>query len=168
MALTPNFPSKIVPVDLKTLDKGKVIARPGVYMSHVGNVALNVIFDWCICTAMCGGLGCARQHITGDGTVFLNAGGTVMTKTLAVGESIMVDTDSVVGFEQSVSISVRLAGGCFMMCCGGEGYFNTMLTGPGLVVLQSMSFNKYRAAVQPPQQGNGGGGEDGGEGGGSD
>jgi uncharacterized protein (AIM24 family) len=88
----------------------------------------------------------------GTGTLFLAAGGTVLTKQLAPGEVLVVDTSSVVGFQSSVKFGVRLAGGCCTICCGGEGMFNSTLTGPGLVVVQSMSFEKYKLAVAPPVQ----------------
>jgi uncharacterized protein (AIM24 family) len=59
----------------------------------------------------------------------MNASGTVLTKTLAEGETILVDTDSVVGFQESVKMGVKSTGGCCNCCCGGEGMFNTALTG---------------------------------------
>lgn len=72
-----------------------------------------------------------RQSHTGNGTVFLTAGGTVITTTLAENETIVVDSGSIVGFQDSVSYSVRLAGGPFVICFGGEGCCSNTLTGPG-------------------------------------
>ena len=46
-----------------------------------------------------------------------------------------------------------MAGGLCTICCGGEGLFNTVVTGPGNVYLQSMSFERYRAALKPPEEG---------------
>lgn len=85
---------------------------------------------------------------------FLNASGTCLTKTLQDGEVLIVDTDSVVAFEKTVGYDVRRNRGCLMCCCGGEGLYNTVLTGPGLVILQSMSFEKMATKLRQaaPQQ----------------
>ena len=63
---------------------------------------------------------------------------------------------------RSIELSIKTAGGLCTCCCGGEGFFNTVLTGPGLVYVQSMSFQKFKKsmqiAVQQNQGGAGGGG----------
>ena len=81
---------------------------------------------------------------------FLAAGGTVMEKVLGENEKIIIDTQSLVAWDDTVDMDVRLAGGCFAICCAGEGMFNTVMTGPGRVVIQSMSFEKFRRAIAPP------------------
>merc|ERR1711871_326700 len=90
----------------------------------------------------CGGAGFVINELKGSGFAFLNASGTVLEKRLAEGEVMLADTDSVIAFENSVQYDVALAGGCCSICCGGEGMFNTKLAGPGLVILQSMSWRK--------------------------
>jgi len=149
VALTPNFPGKVVPVDLSQIGN-HLIAKGGAYMAHMGKVDLVADFDCNCCKCCCGGMGFARQSIKGDGTVFLAGCGTIVMKTLEQGESLIIDTNAIVGFQSSVKLSIKKAGGCMTMCCGGEGFFNSVLQGPGLVILQSMSFEKYRAAVAPP------------------
>lgn len=151
VALTPSFPAKIVPVDLNTCGN-HLIAKGGSYMAHLGKVDLVADFD-CNCSkCCCGGMGFARQSLKGDGTVFLTGGGTIVMKVLQANESLIVDTTSIVGFQSSVKLAIKKAGGCCTMCCGGEGLFNSVLTGPGLVIIQSMSFEKYKHAVAPPME----------------
>ena len=78
---------------------------------------------------------------------FLTAGGTLVYKYLKDGERIIVDSRSVVAFEESVTLGI-VSNGRFCTCCfGGEGCFSTTLTGPGKVFLQSMCFSKFKAAV---------------------
>jgi len=149
VALTPNFPAKVVPIHLTEVG-GKMIAKSGAYMASLDDVSVTADFDCCSLNCCFGGMGFIRQALSGTGTLFMAAGGTIVTKTLAPQEVIVVDTDSIVGFQESVQLGIRRAGGCCMCCCGGEGMFNSTLTGPGLVVLQSMSFEKYRRAVAPP------------------
>ena len=96
--------------------------------------------------ACCGGQGCCLTTIKGSGTSFLNVGGTVIQKKLQVGESIIVDTNSLVAWSRTTKFDVQLAGNMTTVCCGGMGLYNTKVTGPGLVIIQSMPFEKAASA----------------------
>jgi len=165
LGITPNFPAKIIPIDLGAAGN-KFRAKNGAFFASIGPVEVSINFDCNPKTCCFGGQGCARQTVGGEGTAFLAAMGTIMTKDLAEGETIVVDTNSTVAWEETVKLDIRLAGGCCTCCCGGEGMFNTTLTGPGKVVFQSMSIEKFKAAlrVAAQQQAGGSGGGEGGEG----
>ena len=98
-----------------------------------------------------------------SGVAFLSAAGTVVSRQLQAGEAIQVDSDVIVGFEQSVQFDVKKTGDIVTVCCGGEGCFNTVLTGPGHVYLQSISVDKLMSQLvtitkeSEPQDGGGGG-----------
>merc|ERR1712232_343461 len=98
-----------------------------------------------------GGLFLNTLH--GNGMVFLNAGGTVMTKVLAAGEEILIDGHGLLAFERTVQMSIRRTGGLMVCCCGGQGLFNTVLTGPGFVMVHTMSLAKLRKAVKGVEAG---------------
>jgi uncharacterized protein (AIM24 family) len=89
------------------------------------------------------------QKMSGTGTAFVNAGGTILTKKLMQGESIQCDSASVIGWQHGVGHTVKTTGGCITMCCSGEGMFNTLLAGPGLVMLMSFSAERYRECLIP-------------------
>jgi uncharacterized protein (AIM24 family) len=148
IGLTPWFPGKIIPIHLPA-HGGAVLARKGSYMAHFGNVDVETSLDCNCCLCCCDGVGFVRQELEGDGTVFIAAGGTVLTKVLASGETLIVDTHSVVAWEKTVTMGIRRTGGCCTMCFSGEGLFNTTLTGPGYVVVESMPFSKFKKAVAP-------------------
>jgi len=76
----------------------------------------------------------------------------------------LIDTDSILCFEGSVRLDVKFIGSGAACCCAGEGIFNTIMTGPGKIWIQSLSIDKMRKLFPPRviQQGGGGGG-DGGE-----
>ena len=116
----------------------KLIAQGGVYMAQLGDVQVGCDFDKSCATACCAGFGCCRQEITGakDSVAFLSAGGTIIYKQLGEGETVTVDTRSVVAFEESVTLGITPNGRCGMWFCGGEGCFSTTLTGPGKVFMQ--------------------------------
>jgi uncharacterized protein (AIM24 family) len=104
------------------------------------------------------------QTVENGEYAFLMAMGTVVKKTLNANESILVDGDSLLCFESSVTVDVRAVGNIAAICCGGEGIFNTELTGPGTIYLQSLSIDKMRRLFPPDvrskSDGDGGNGGD--------
>ena len=83
----------------------------------------------------------------------LTALGCALTE-LGAGEQMVVDTNSLVAWNESVTMDIRMAGGLATCCCGGEGMFNTVMTGPGTVYLQSMSFKKFKESLKMAIQAN--------------
>jgi uncharacterized protein (AIM24 family) len=155
IGLSPAIPAKIIPIDTKTM--GLMRFKSGGYLAHYGNVDLNFDFDCCSMTCCFGGQGCVRPSVSGDGTAFLQAMGTVLQKDLADGETLVVDTHSVLAWSGSAELGVKCVGGCCTVCFGGEGCFNTTLTGPGKAYVQSYSKEKFAAAIRsmvpPPKNG---------------
>ena len=81
-----------------------------------------------------------RQVLKGDGIAFIGAMGVITHKVLAPGEKLIVDTNSVVAWEETVEYGVKKnSGGLCMCCCGGEGFFSTQLTGSGLCRISTPS-----------------------------
>jgi len=149
VGLTPNFPAKVIPVDLTSFGvEGHLMTRKAAYMAGIGDIDMDYDCDFNCLRACCGGMGCIRQRLSGAGTTFLAAGGTILQKNLEAGESILVDPSCLLGWQGTVEFGLQSAG-CAMCCCGGESMFYAKLTGPGLVFLESMSFAKYKKAVAP-------------------
>ena len=95
----------------------------------------------------CGGMALLVQGLRSsdpNAYAFIQGCGTIMQRELQAGEVIVADSDAVLAFSDTVGVDVKTAGNCFTMCCGGEGMFNTVLTGPGTVYLQSMPIEKLR------------------------
>lgn len=70
-----------------------------------------------------------------------------MEKVLAEGEVVVVDTNCVLAFAKTCKLDVKRAGNIVGMVGGGEGIFNTTLTGPGLVIMQSMNERLWLQAI---------------------
>ncbi|GAX09678.1 hypothetical protein FisN_19Lh146 [Fistulifera solaris] len=146
-ALTPNFPTaKVVPIDLNTV-QGVLICQQGAYMASWGDVHVEMSLDCNLLRCCCGGMGLVRQKLQGTGTVFLAGTGTMLQKILQPGEIIVVDTNCVMAFAGSCTMDLRRVGGVMGMIGGGEGIFNTTITGPGLVVVQSMNELMFKQAL---------------------
>ena len=141
LGLTPVRPAKVLPLDLRGR---RFLGKDRAYFASVGDVKINYDVDTNPLTCCCGGQGLIRQVIEGDGTAFIGAMGVITHKTLAEGETLVVDTTSVVAWEDTVTFAVKKTGGCLTCCCAGEGMFNTTLQGPGDVYVQSYSYGKFK------------------------
>lgn len=157
IGLTPIYPAKVVPLHLAD---GNMTCRKNSYMCGVGDVKIGFDCDCNPRTNCVGGLGMVRQKLTGKGIAFIQAGGTVLEKTLGEGESIYIDQMSLVAWSSSIKVNVSpYAGvfGCFTQCCGGESCYMMKLTGMKLVkgrntnrvVVTSMNFHKWHRTLAP-------------------
>ena len=89
------------------------------------------------------------QRLSGRGTAFVEIDGDLVEYVLKPGQSIVVDTGNVAGFEPSVQMDIQTVPGVKNMLFGGEGIFNTVLTGPGRVWLQTMPIYNVANAIRP-------------------
>ena len=64
---------------------------------------------------------------------------------LKPGESLILDTGYLAAMEETVKFDVTAVKGVGNVLFGGEGFFNTKVTGPGKVWIQSMPLLKLEA-----------------------
>jgi uncharacterized protein (AIM24 family) len=168
LGLSPNMPMAIViPYDAAS---GNLNCKRGAFMAGPTTVKVypKILPAKSAAACCCGGMPPIIQEISGSGTALLNAGGTLLQKELGEGEKLIVDSDSVVAFSRGVGYDVRMVGSVVTACCAGEGCFNTELTGPGTIYLQSVSYDKLARQLVRETGGGGDGGGDGDGGGGGD
>jgi uncharacterized protein (AIM24 family) len=148
-ALSPSFPTaKVIPIDLSSTNVGGVlIAQSGSFMASYGDVRVGVSWDCNFMRCCCSGLGLVRQKLEGTGTAFLSSSGTIVTKVLQSDETILVDNNCILAYSNSCKLDLRRVGGIVGMLGSGEGMFNATLTGPGLVVVQSMNELMFKNAL---------------------
>lgn len=89
------------------------------------------------------------QKVTGPGLVFLEIDGHAVEYTLAPGERIVCDTGVVAIMEDTCTMSVEMVKGVKNVLFGGEGLFDTIVTGPGKVYLQSMTIAQLAKLIVP-------------------
>ena len=94
---------------------------------------LQIFAVYCLFTT-----GFVLQSLTGEGDVFLKAGGTLIRRDLEPGEELRISSGCLVGFSQGVDYDVKMVKGFQNVIAGGEGLFMTTLTGPGVVWLSGM------------------------------
>lgn len=160
VAFASPYPGKIIPVDLSKRG-GKLISQKDAFLCAAKGVAISIAFQKKIGVALFGGEGFIMQSLEGDGLAFLHAGGTIVERNLAAGETLKVDTGCLVALDPSVSYDIQFVGGIKSAIFGGEGFFFATLTGPGTVWLQSLPFSRLAGRVweAAPQAGGGGKGE---------
>jgi len=109
---------------------GPLICQKDSFLCGARGVRLGIFFQRKILTGLFGGEGFIMERLDGDGLVFVHAGGTVISRELAAGERLDVDTGCAVAFTSGIEFDVRAGGGIKSMLFGGEGVFLATLTGP--------------------------------------
>jgi uncharacterized protein (TIGR00266 family) len=141
VAFGAPYPGKIIPINLKKF-LGSVICQKDAFLCAARGVEIEVAFTKKIGVGLFGGEGFILQRLEGDGMAFVHAGGTIIEKNLAVGETLRVDTGCLVAFSKSISYDIQFVGGFKNALFGGEGLFLANITGPGIVYLQSLPFSR--------------------------
>ena len=142
-----SFPGQILPLEV-TPGKSFILQKSAFLASEAG-VQLSMHVNQKLGAGFFGGEGFIVQKLTGNGIAFAEVDGELVEYTLAPGEQMVVDTGYVMGFELSVSMDIQQVKGLKNMVLGGEGLFNTVLTGPGKSWLQTMPISGVAAAIQP-------------------
>lgn len=165
VAFAAPYPGKILPLDLSQ-HGGTLICQKDAFLCAAKGVALGIAFQKKLGTGFFGGEGFIMEKLEGDGMAFCHAGGTLIERQLAPGETLRVDTGCVVAYTPDVDFDVQYVGGIKTALFGGEGLFFAVLRGPGTVWLQSLPFARLASrvfAAAPVSKGGGGsGGEQGG------
>lgn len=140
-AFAAPYPGKIIPVDLMEFD-GTLICQKSSFLCAAKGVMVGIQFNKKIGAGLFGGEGFIMQKLTGDGMVFVHAGGTIIKKELQVGEVLRIDTGCLVAMSASVDYDVAFASDLKSGLFGGEGIFIATLKGPGHVWLQSLPISR--------------------------
>ncbi|MPM37900.1 hypothetical protein SDC9_84520 [bioreactor metagenome] len=141
VAFAAPFPGKIIPVEIKEFGTS-IICQKSAFLCGARGIAIDIYLTKKLGAGLFGGEGFIMQKVTGDGLVFLHAGGTIIKKELGAGETLRLDTGCLVAISETVDYDVQLASDIKSGFFGGEGLFLATLTGPGHVWLQSLPFSR--------------------------
>ena len=145
IAVTSSFPGAIRAVEV-TPDKPVVIQKSAFLASETG-VDLSVFFQQKLKTGFFGGEGFIMQKLSGSGLAFLEIDGSTVEYDLKPGQQILVSSGHVAMMDASCTMDVREIKGLKNVLFGGEGLFNTVITGPGRVVLQTMPVSDFAQSI---------------------
>ncbi len=145
IAFAAHFPGEIRAIEI-TPDR-PIVVQKGGYLASEKGVDLSVFFQKKGMAGFFGGEGFIMQKLSGSGTAFIEIDGSVVEYELQAGQKIIVDTGYVAMMDATCSIDVTTVKGVKNMFLGGEGIFNTVVTGPGRVVLQTMPVSNFAGMI---------------------
>ena len=138
VAFAASYPGTIIPFDLRSL--GTVMCQKDGFLCGTKGVSVGMGFTKRVGAGMLGGDGYVLEKLSGDGLAFINAGGSILERELAPGETIYVESGSIVAFQNTVDFSIKMVQGMSNVILGSENLFLSTLKGPGRVWIQSMPF----------------------------
>jgi len=147
VAFGGNAPGTIKPIEIAP-DK-EFIAQKDAFLCAEDTVELSVAFQRRLGSVFFGGEGFILERLSGHGTAFIHACGDFVEFELDAGQRLKVDTGCVVGWDDTVDYDIERVKGIKTMFFGGEGLFLTTLTGPGKVLIQSMTLHNLASALAP-------------------
>lgn len=144
-----HYPGKIQVFELAPAQT-IMVQRDGFLFAQ-STVTLDIALVKRLGAGLLGGEGFILQRLTGPGTVFVHAGGDHVDFTLGPGETLQVQAGHLVAFEPTVNYDIQMVGSIRTAIFGHEGLFLTTLTGPGRVILQSMTLERLRHELAPAE-----------------
>lgn len=147
ITFSSGVPGEILPIELN--GSNCIIAQKSSFLASDNSVSMEIFFQKKFGTGVFGGEGFIMQKFSGNGTVLIQAGGTLIDYDLQPGQTIIVQTGTLCAMESTVSMDIVSVKGLGNMLVGGEGFFNTKLTGPGKIWLQTMSLVELAGAISP-------------------
>jgi uncharacterized protein (TIGR00266 family) len=146
LAFAAPSPGKIMAVDLAA-NGGALICQKGAFIAGTQGVRVGLAFKKRLRVGFFGGEGFIMQKLTGQGTAFIHASGTLTEIQLAPGEALRVDTGCLAALQTSATYDIKYVGKLKTTLFGGEGMFFAHLKGPGTVWLQSLPLKRLKASL---------------------
>lgn len=147
IAFASAVPGEIMPVQISP--ERSIVAQKSAFLASEAGVNFELFFQKKLAGGFFGGEGFIMQKLSGHGMAFLEIDGSAVEYTLAPGQQIIVDTGNLAMVDATCQIDIQTVRGAKNVLFGGEGLFNTVVTGPGRVVLQTMALPAFASALIP-------------------
>ncbi len=147
IAFASSFPGSIRAFEISPGNE-LIVQKSGFLASEAG-VNLSVFFQKKIGSGLFGGEGFVMQKLSGNGIVFVEIDGSTVEYDLQPGQQIVIDTGYLAAMSSTCSMEIQTVPGIKNVLFGGEGLFNTVVTGPGKVILQTLPISNVAAAIRP-------------------
>ncbi len=147
IAFASSFPGSIRAFEVAPGQE--IVAQKKAFLASTSGVELSVFFQKKAASGFFGGEGFIMQKLSGTGTVFLEFDGYIKEYDLQAGQSMIIDTGYLAAMSATCSVDVQTVPGLKNMFFGGEGMFNTVITGPGHVWLQTMPVPQLAGSLIP-------------------
>lgn len=147
IAFASSVPGNILPFEISS--SRQIVAQKSAYLASTENINLSIFFQKKFGAGLFGGEGFIMQKLSGEGIAFLEIDGSVIEYDLAAGQSILIDTGYLAAMDITCSVDIETVKGAGNVLFGGEGFFNTKVTGPGHIWLQTMPIYSLASSVRP-------------------
>ena len=147
IAFASSFPGSIRAIEI-TPEQGIIVQKSAFLASEAG-VNLSVHFQKKIGSGLFGGEGFIMQKLSGHGTAFIEIDGYIVEYEVSAGQSIVIDSGYLAAMSESCKMEIQTVAGLKNKVFGGEGFFNTVVTGPGKVMLQTMPISAVAGTLRP-------------------
>ena len=147
IAFASSFPGSIRAFEITPGQE--MIFQKSAYLAGEESVQLSVHFRKKLGSGLFGGEGFIMQKVSGSGIVFAEFDGHVIEYDLQPGQQIVIDTGHLAAMSSTCNMDIQKVPGVKNMVFGGEGRFNTVITGPGKVWLQTMPISNVAGAIRP-------------------
>ncbi|KAI4372441.1 hypothetical protein MLD38_010672 [Melastoma candidum] len=138
--------SRILPIDLASFG-GEILCQPDAFLCSINDVKVSNTFDQRVRNVGAGAEAFLRQKLTGQGLAFISVGGSVLQKNLDVGEVLAVDVCCIAAVTSTVNIQMKYNGPLRRAVFGGDNLVTATLTGPGIVFIQSLPFQRFSRRI---------------------
>lgn len=145
IAFASSFPGSIRAYEI-TPNK-PIICQKKSFLASTDGVQLDVFFQKKFSGGMFGGEGFVMQKISGNGTAFIEIDGSTVEYELAAGQQLVIDTGYLAMMDATVQMDIQQVKGVKNALFGGEGLFNTVVTGPGRVLVQTMPMSNFASLI---------------------
>jgi len=147
IAFASSFPGSIRAFNISPGNE-MIVQKSGFLASEAG-VQLSVHFQKKLGAGFFGGEGFIMQRLSGNGIAFVEIDGYAVEYELAAGQQMVIDTGYLAAMTSSCKMDIQSVPGIKNALFGGEGLFNTVVTGPGKIILQSMPVNNVASSIAP-------------------
>ncbi len=147
IAFAASFPGSIRKFDIAP---GKsIVVQKSAFLASEAGVELSVFMQKKLGAGLFGGEGFIMQRLSGQGAAFVEIDGFAVEYELAAGQSLIVDTGYLAAMDESCKMEITKVPGVKNMILGGEGLFNTVVTGPGKIILQTQPVSAVAGSLAP-------------------
>ena len=146
IAFASSFPGSVKAFEISP--GNEMILQKNAFLAGEAGVELSIFFNKKLGAGLFGGEGFIMQRISGQGIVFAEFDGHVVEYELQMGQQIVVDTGHLAAMTASCSMEIKSVLGVKNMVFGGEGIFNTIISGPGKIWLQSMPISNVAGVLR--------------------
>ncbi|MBO4863477.1 MAG: TIGR00266 family protein [Eubacterium sp.] len=147
IACASSFPGSIRAFEIAP--GNSMVFQKSAFLASVGNVELSIHFKKKLGAGFFGGEGFIMQKVSGQGVAFAEFDGHVVEYELQPGQQLVLDTGHLAAMTETVQMDIQTVKGLKNIAFGGEGLFNTVVTGPGHVWVQTMPASSLAGAIQP-------------------